>query len=197
MLSTLERVYNIRLETSEALAAARTAFWLGFRLLARGELGRANGWLGRAQRLVEREGRECVERGYLLLPVGQRHLNAGEFVEAHDAAARAAEFGDRFGEADLSAFARNLQGRALLAGGQIERGLALMDEAMVAATSGELSPVVTGIIYCSAIASCQRVYALDRAREWTVALTAMVRDTASARACSLRTATSTGPKSCN
>ena len=46
--------------------------------------------------------------------VGQRHLNAGEFVEAHDAAARAAEFGERFGEADLVAFARNLQGRALL-----------------------------------------------------------------------------------
>lgn len=172
MLSTLERVYNIRLEANEDLTAARTAFWLGFRLLARGELGRASGWLGRAQRLVEREGRECVEQGYLLLPVGQRHLSAGAFVEAHDAAAHAAEFGDRFGEADLSAFARNLQGRALLAGGQLERGLALMDEAMVAATSGELSPVVTGIIYCSAIASCQRAYALDRAREWTVALTA-------------------------
>ena len=42
---------------------------------------------------------------------------------------------------------------------------------MVAAISGELSPVVTGIIYCSAIASCQRVYAFDRTREWTAALT--------------------------
>ena len=30
---------------------------------------------------------------------------------------------------------------------------------------------MTGIIYCSAIASCQRVYALDRTREWTAALT--------------------------
>ena len=122
MLSSLERVYNIRLEAGEGLAAARTAFWLGFRLLARGEPGRASGWLGRAQRLVEREGRECVEQGYLLLPLGQRHLTAGEFVEAHDAAARAAEFGDRFSEADLSAFARNLQGRALLAGGDSNAG---------------------------------------------------------------------------
>ena len=41
---------------------------------------------------------------------------------------------------------------------------------MVAATAGELSPVVTGIIYCSAIASCHRVFALDRVREWTAAL---------------------------
>jgi tetratricopeptide (TPR) repeat protein len=162
MLATQERLYHAHLEVGEGLPAARAAFWLGFRLLARGEAGRAGGWLGRAQRLVERDGRDCVEQGYLLLPVGQRHLSAGELREAYDAAARAAEFGDRFGEADLAAFARNLQGRALLNEGRLDRGLALLDEAMVAATSGELSPIVTGIIYCSAIASCQRVYALDR-----------------------------------
>jgi DNA-binding CsgD family transcriptional regulator len=170
MVTTQERVYHARLEAGECLAAARAAFWVGFRLLARGEAGRAGGWLGRAQRLVEGEGRDCVEQGYLLLPVGQRHLSAGEAREAHDAAARAAEFGDRFDEADLVAFARNLQGRALLIEGRLDRGLALLDEAMVAATSGELSPVVTGIIYCSAIVSCHRVYAFDRVREWTAAL---------------------------
>ena len=73
----------------------------------------------------------------------------------------------------------------------LDRGLALLDEAMVAATSGELSPVVTGIIYCSAIASCQRVYALDRAREWTAALTAGATRSPSS-ACSPATASSTG-----
>jgi DNA-binding CsgD family transcriptional regulator len=41
---------------------------------------------------------------------------------------------------------------------------------MVAVTSGELSAVVTGVIYCGAIAACQQSYALDRAREWTAAL---------------------------
>ena len=170
MLATQERVYHALLESDECLAAARAAFWLGFRLLVRGEAGRAGGWLGRAQRLVEREGRECVEQGYLLLPVGQRHLAAGELREAHDAAARAAEFGDRFGEADLLAFARNLQGRALLIEGRLDSGLALLDEAMIAATSDELSPVVAGIVYCSSIASCHRIYAFDRVREWTAAL---------------------------
>ena len=171
MLATQERLYHALLEAGEGLAAARAAFWLGFRLFAHGEVGRAGGWLARAQRLVERAGRDCVEQGYLLLPVAQRHLSAGELDEAHDAAAHAAQLGERFGEADLVAFARNLQGRALLPQGRIDRGLALMDEAMVAAISGELSPVVTGIIYCSAIASCQRVYAFDRTREWTAALT--------------------------
>jgi DNA-binding CsgD family transcriptional regulator len=170
MLAVQERLYHARLAAGQCLAAARAAFWLGFRLFAHGELGRAGGWLGRAQRLVEQEGCECVEQGYLLLPAAQKHLNAGEPVAAQDAAARAAKIGERFEEADLVAFARNLQGRALLVQREVDRGLALMDEAMVAAISGELSPVVTGIIYCSAIASCQRVYALDRTREWTAAL---------------------------
>jgi DNA-binding CsgD family transcriptional regulator len=170
MLANSERLYHALLAAREELPAARGAFWLGFRLLARGDAGRASGWLSRAQRLVESQGSDCVEQGYLLLPAAQKHLNARAPAEAYDCAARAALIGERFGEADLVAFARNLQGRALVLEGRIERGLALLDETMVAAAGGELSPVVTGIIYCTAIVSCQRVFALDRAREWTAAL---------------------------
>jgi DNA-binding CsgD family transcriptional regulator len=170
MLATQERVYQARLDAGEDLAAGRAAFWLGFRLLSRGEPARASGWLSRAQRLVELHAQDCVEQGYLLLPAGQKHLNAGDCAEAQNCAARAVRIGERFGEADLIAFGRNLQGRALLLQGQIDRGLALLDDAMVAATAGELSPVVTGIVYCSAIASCHRVFALERVREWTQAL---------------------------
>jgi DNA-binding CsgD family transcriptional regulator len=170
MLPTMERLYHAHLDAGGLLPAARSAFWLGFRLFAQGEAGRASGWLSRSQRLVDQHGRDCVEQGYLLLPTAHRHLNAGELAEAHDAAARAAEIGQRFAEMDLAAFGRNLQGRALLLQGRLDHGLTLMDEAMVAAISGELSPVVTGIIYCSAIASCHRLYVLDRVREWTAAL---------------------------
>jgi ATP/maltotriose-dependent transcriptional regulator MalT len=170
MLAATERSYHALLEAGETLPAARAAFWLGFRLLARGDASRAVGWLGRAEHLVEREGRDCVEQGYLLLPAATRYIAVGEFGKAHDAAERAAQFGERFREADLLAFARNLQARALLSQGHFERGLTLMDEAMVAVTSGELSPVVTGVIYCSAIGSCQKIYAYERTREWTEAL---------------------------
>jgi hypothetical protein len=41
---------------------------------------------------------------------------------------------------------------------------------MVAVAAGELSPIVTGLMYCSVIDACQQVYAIDRAREWTAAL---------------------------
>ena len=172
MLVALERWHNAELAAGRTLVAARAALWLGFRLFARGEASRAGGWLGRSQRLVEEAGRDCVEQGYLMLPATQRLLNTGEFQAAHDTAARAVALGVRFDEPDLQAFARNLQGRALVRLGRLDTGLALMDEAMVAVRSGELSPVVTGLIYCSAIAAGQRIYAFERTREWTGALDA-------------------------
>jgi DNA-binding CsgD family transcriptional regulator len=168
-LKAFERAHQAHVDAGECLRAARAAFWLGFRLHSLGEKARATGWLARAQRLVEREARDCVEAGYLLVPLAYRQLAAGDPESAHATAARAAEIGDRFAEADLSALARNLQGRALVWLGQVEAGLALLDEAMLAATGGELSPPVTGLIYCNVIDSCQNVYALDRAREWTTA----------------------------
>jgi len=68
------------------------------------------------------------------------------------------------------ATARHLLGRIRLRRGQVREGLALLDETMVAVTSGELSPLVTGLIYCSVIDACQEACALERAREWTSAL---------------------------
>ena len=134
-------------------------------------MGRATGWLGRAQRLVEREGRDCVEQGYLLLPVMLRHEAAGDCEAASATAAEAAEIGERFGDADLFALAVQEQGHVLVKQGRVEEGLGLLDEAMVAVTAGELSPIVTGLVYCSVIVGCQEVYELRRAQEWTAALT--------------------------
>src|SRR5437868_5153074 len=65
-LRLLERVYQTHLGCGRETAAARAAFWICFRLFAMGETGRAGGWLARSQRLAE--GRDCVERGYLMMP---------------------------------------------------------------------------------------------------------------------------------
>lgn len=168
-LDALDRAHRAHLEAGETRRAARAAFWLSLRLLFRGSIGPATGWLGRAQRLLEREC-ECAEHGYVLLGLSQRHCHSGEWDAAYAAAAEAATCGERFGDSDLSSCARHLQGRILMQQGQVERGLALLDEAMVAVITGELSPLVTGLIYCSVIEGCQEVYAFGRAREWTHAL---------------------------
>jgi len=170
-LESLERAYHLHLDAGEALRAARCAFWMGMTLSIRGEVSRATGWLGRAQRLVERQRRDCVERGYLLLPLMFQHESAGDYDAAAAVAAEAAEIGERFHDADLFALAVQSQGILLVRLGRVAQGLGLMDEAMVAVTSGELSPIVSGMVYCGVILGCQEAYELRRAREWTAALT--------------------------
>jgi DNA-binding CsgD family transcriptional regulator len=121
--------------------------------------------------LLDREERECVERGYLLIAVILQHVFSGDHQAAYTTAAEAAEIGERFGDQDLVAIALMEQGHALVRQGQVAEGLRLVDETMVAVTAGELSPIVAGIVYCNTIAFCRDVYELRRAREWTGALT--------------------------
>lgn len=167
-LTSIERLHQGHVEAGAPEQAARDAFWLGMTLLLQGEPGRANGWLARARRLVE--GQSCVEHGYLLLPVAEGQLAGGDAKAAEASAAAAVELAERHGDADLVACARHVQGRALLRQERVQGGLALLDEAMLPAVAGELSPIMTGLIYCSVIEACQQVYALNRACEWTVAL---------------------------
>ena len=169
-LSALERAHQAYLDAGEGVRAVRCAFWLGLRLFFRGETGRATGWFARAQRLLKREQQDCAERGYLLLPVVEQQLAAGDYEAAYKTAATAVEIGERRRDADLIACARHQQGRIRLQQGQVERGLALLDEVMVAVTGAELSSLVTGLMYCSVIQACQEVYAFGRAGEWTAAL---------------------------
>jgi DNA-binding CsgD family transcriptional regulator len=167
----LERAHHVYIDGGDARRAASCAGWIGTNLALRGEVGGATGWLGRAQRLLETYGRDCPERGYMLLPVMFEHQAAGDYAAAAATAAAAVEIGQRFGDADLFALAVHGQGYMLIKHGQVKEGLALLDEAMVAVTTGELSPIVTGMVYCGVIIACQEVYEVRRAGEWTAALT--------------------------
>ena len=169
-VGTLERAHHAYLEAGAAARAVRCAFWLGFRVLMRGETGRASGWFSRGERLLKDGPPVCAERGLLLLPVVEQLLDAGEFDAAYAAAGEAAAIGDSCGDSELVACARHQQGRIRLQEGRVDAGLALLDETMLAVMSGRLSPLVTGLMYCSVIDACQRVYAIGRSREWTAAL---------------------------
>jgi DNA-binding CsgD family transcriptional regulator len=170
LLAAMERLYEMHRAAGQAERAAYWAFFHGFRLFALNEPARANGWLQRAQRIADELGDDCVVHGYLLLPAIQRHLSTGDLAAAEKEAAEAVAIGERCGEPDLIAFARCQLGRAIARQGTVEKGVALLDEAMLAATARELTPIVTGLVYCSVIATCRQVFAFDRAREWTAAL---------------------------
>jgi DNA-binding CsgD family transcriptional regulator len=170
-LRALQRAHQRYAEGGDPRRAARCAFWLTFHLGARGDVAQASGWFARASRLLEHE-QECAEHGYLLMSVAFHQLVAGDYAAGRTAAAHAAAIGGRTGDADLVAFARYLQGRALVHDGEMDEGLALVDEAMVAVVAGELSPIVAGAVYCGVIELCHEVAELRRAQEWTEALTA-------------------------
>jgi DNA-binding NarL/FixJ family response regulator len=167
-LPPLERAYRAHVAAGDMARAVRCAHWLGLFFLFQGKLARATGWLSRARRLLGRSGLDCVEAGYLITL--ELQLAAYDLETAHALAERAAGIGERFADADLVACARHLQGRALVLAGRAEAGLSLLDEAMTAVIAGEVSPLVSGLLYCSVIEVCLLVFAFGRAREWTSAL---------------------------
>ena len=169
--AALERAYRAHLEARDRPRAARCAWWVGHNLLFRGDSASAAGWFARGQRVLDRYDGDCVERGYLLIPTLLQHSGSGAYEAAETTAADIVEIGERFGDGDLAAVGLMEQGHALVRQGRTEEGLRLVDETMVAVTSGELSPIVAGIVYCNTIAFCRDVYELRRAREWTGALT--------------------------
>jgi DNA-binding CsgD family transcriptional regulator len=168
--AALEQAHHAELNGGDPLRAARCAFWLGISLMMQREMGRAGGWLGRARRLVERERRECAERGYLLIPAMFEHRARGDLDGAIAAAAEAVRIGERFDDRDLVALAVHEQGELMIAKGEVMEGLQLLDEAMLCVSTGELSPIPSGIVYCGVILACRAAYEVRRAAEWTAAL---------------------------
>jgi DNA-binding CsgD family transcriptional regulator len=167
----LDRLHRVYVEAGDCRRAARCAFWLGASLLFRGQAGQSNAWLARGQRLISDQ--ECVEQGYLVVPLAEQQLRQGQNDAAHATAGQAVAVGERFGDADLMAAARHLQGRALIHAGHVLAGLRRLDETMLAVVADELSPIMTGMMYCSVIEACRQVYALGRAREWTAAFSSV------------------------
>jgi DNA-binding NarL/FixJ family response regulator len=163
----LERAHHLHLEAGDELRAVRCGFWLGMNHAVRGELGPAIGWFGRSQRLLEHEERDSVEHGYLLVPEAFRQESEGDIAAAADTLGRAVEIGERFGDHDLFAMTAHRRGLLLIRLGAVGEGLALLDESMVSVTAGEVSPFITGLVYCGVIAGCQEIYEVPRAQQWT------------------------------
>ncbi len=166
------RAHNECMSHGEVARAARCAFWLSFGLINKGEMARAGGWLARAQKLLEDSNLDCAERGYLLVPMALGRLAEGDAAAALDTFADAFAIGERFRDPDLMAFGRLGHGQSLIELGARGKGLALLDEVIVAVSAGEVSPMVVGLVYCAAIDACQETFDVRRAKEWTTALSA-------------------------
>ena len=169
-VANLRRAHDAYQDRGDGRQAIRCAFWIGHSFLFRGKAARGTGWFERAKRLLETVPEDCVEVGYLLVPEWLREMSRRNYEAAIRLTAEAARIGERFDDADLVWLARDDHAKALILHGELEEGLRLVDETLVAATMGELSPIVTGIVYCNTISYCAAVYELRHVREWTNAL---------------------------
>jgi len=153
----------------EVARAARCAFWLGFALLNSGELARGGGWVDRAQRLLDARKLDCVEQGYLRYAAALRAVFSGDVATAGTGFGEAVGIGERFRDPELTTLARIGEGRCLIYLGEIRRGVALLDEAMVAVGASEVSAIATGDAYCTVIEGCHELFDIRRTHEWTAA----------------------------
>ena len=62
------------------------------------------------------------------------------------------------------------EARLRILDGEVEEGLALLDEAGVATISGDLDPLSTGVVYCELVCALQGLAQYDVAEEWTEAM---------------------------
>jgi class 3 adenylate cyclase len=162
-----ERAYKGYSAAGDDLGAARVALVLSGDHAGRGAFAVAGGWFATAERLLDAQP-EGVEHGRLELT---RAINAlfaeGNIAEAIEHFDRAHELARRFRDRDTQALAVVGKGRALVKRGELDAGLALLDEATAAAVCGELRPLSTAVVYCITISSCQDVGDYRRAAEWT------------------------------
>ena len=164
------RAHQKFLNQNNTERAIHSAFWIGLLLFFQGDHAQGSGWLARAGRIADEYKKDCAEEGFLLIPQGLQHLRKNDAESAYHVFHKAVETGNRFGNSDLMTLGRLGSGQALIHQNKIDKGTALFDEIMVAVISGEVSPIVAGIVYCAVIETCQKIYDLRRAIEWTDAL---------------------------
>ena len=163
-----ERAYQLFLDLGRDERAGRCALWLFEHYGMKTRPATANAWLQRARRVLH-DHPDTVEHGALLQREAETAHGAGRLDDAAEYATAAVALGRRLGSRDLEAEALQTLGRVLIDAGQVDQGLALLDEAMLLAVEGRLGPYATGKVYCSLVSACEELGDLRRAAEWTEA----------------------------
>jgi DNA-binding CsgD family transcriptional regulator len=159
-----ERAYVQLRQAGQTVHAARIALWMSVELAAPGGANVvANGWFRRAERLLAGLPL-CAEHAELEVGRGRR---APDPATAERHFERTIEIARELG--DVHAEVRGLaeMGKLKVAGGEVDEGMALLDEAMAAALGGELTdPWSIGGVCCSMLHACDQSSDFERAAEW-------------------------------
>lgn len=174
---TFEQLHHTLLAAGDIDGAVRWAVWLAILLNLRGHHAQARGWFVRGQRVLEQTDEDLPARGYVLVPVALRHLHGEHDPERALAVfQRVSDVAGRFDDPDLTVLGLLGTAQSVVAMGDVDRGLPLLDEVMVTVTSSDVSPIMAGLAYCAIILACRDVFDLRRAQEWTDVLSRWCED---------------------
>lgn len=167
-VSNMERAYAAYREEPDPRRAATCAMWLAREFSAAyGHDAVSGGWLARAEGLL-RDAGDVPEQGWLALTRAERSEVP---LDMHRHAETALEIARRLGDADLEAAALVRDGYANVASGSVEAGMAKVDEALAAATGGEVRGLETvGDVVCVGIAACELAADWQRIEQWGTAV---------------------------
>jgi hypothetical protein len=126
------------------------------------------GWLAQAERLLDGRSGTPAHAWLAVVRTYERMLS-GDLPAARQWVPRAIEVGATCDPA-ASAIGRVAEARLLILDGDVQRGLALLDQAGVATVSGELDPLSTGVVYCELVCTLQGLAQYDVAEQWTEAM---------------------------
>ena len=164
-----ERAHAGCLQAGDQVAAAGAAVRVAMHLLLDTALmAPVRGWLGRADRLLKDQGETSAHAWFAVVRAYERMLT-GDLPGAREWAGRAIEVGSRCDPA-ACAIGRVAEARLLILGGDVQEGLALLDEVGVAMSSADLDPLSTGLVYCELVCALQGLAQYDAAEEWTVTM---------------------------
>jgi LuxR family transcriptional regulator, maltose regulon positive regulatory protein len=175
-----EAAYRLYMERGDHRSAARMALALARDYADfRGEDAIGNGWLQRARRLLADQA-ECEEHAWVRFREGDIALFGHLDVEAARAAgADAAAIGRRVGSVDAEMLGMAMEGLALVTAGQVDDGMARLDEAAAAVVAGEVTDLAAaGDACCAMIFACERVRDFDRAAQWCQQIRELAKRTA-------------------
>ncbi len=165
-----ERAHAACVRSGDVVAAAGAAARVAMHLLFDTALtAPVRGWLTRAERLLG-DHEPTPAHAWIAVLRSYERLLVGDLGGTRHWASRAIEIGSTTSTLAAAAIGRVAEARALILQGEIPQGLMLLNEAGVAAVSGELDPLSTGVVYCELVCALQGLAQYDLAEEWTEAM---------------------------
>lgn len=161
----LERAFAAFVKSGQPTQAAGVAFVLTYMAFRRQAASVGSGWLARAAGLLESEPESGMHAwSYLFTAFGA--LMDHRMAEGLALADRAITVAREHGNVDVQFMATSFKGYGEVHQGNLQVGLAFLDEAAAAATSGQLGLRVASDILCNTIAACRNIGDLKRAGQW-------------------------------